>query len=298
MKPLKVIIPIPNRDFDPTEVSVTWKVLSEAGHQVEFATPDGKRGFSDPLMLSGEGLDPWAWIPGLRKLRFIGLFLRANRRGRRAYELLQRDTRFLHPKPYTDLLVCDYDALVLPGGHAQGMKPYLESDMLQAFVAAFFETIGDTTRHKPVAAICHGVLLVARSISPLTHRSVLYGRKTTALTWTLESSAWRLSKYLGRFWDPGYYRTYTESRGESLGYWSVEQEVKRALSSDADFLDVPQDAENHFSKASGLLRDHPGDARPAWVVRDGNYVSARWPGDVHTFASTFVSLLAEVHVDN
>ena len=26
---------------------------------------------------------------------------------------------------------------------------------------------------------------------------------------------------------------------------------------------------------------------PAWVVRDGNYVSARWPGDVFTFAQTF-----------
>jgi hypothetical protein len=28
-------------------------------------------------------------------------------------------------------------------------------------------------------------------------------------------------------------------------------------------------------------------------VRDGNYVSARWPGDVHTFAKTFVDVLAE-----
>ena len=33
-----------------------------------------------------------------------------------------------------------------------------------------------------------------------------------------------------------------------------------------------------------------GDSRPAWVVRDGNYVSARWPGDVHTFAHTFAQL--------
>jgi len=28
-------------------------------------------------------------------------------------------------------------------------------------------------------------------------------------------------------------------------------------------------------------------------VRDGNYVSARWPGDVNTFAKTFVEVLAE-----
>jgi hypothetical protein len=26
------------------------------------------------------------------------------------------------------------------------------------------------------------------------------------------------------------------------------------------------------------------DERPAFVVEDGNYLSARWPGDVHTLA--------------
>jgi hypothetical protein len=29
------------------------------------------------------------------------------------------------------------------------------------------------------------------------------------------------------------------------------------------------------------------------VVRDGNYVSARWPGDAHTFAKTFAAVLAD-----
>jgi len=29
------------------------------------------------------------------------------------------------------------------------------------------------------------------------------------------------------------------------------------------------------------------------VTRDGNYVSARWPGDVHCFATTFAAVLAE-----
>jgi hypothetical protein len=28
-------------------------------------------------------------------------------------------------------------------------------------------------------------------------------------------------------------------------------------------------------------------------VRDGLYVSARWPGDVHTFARTFCEVLAD-----
>jgi hypothetical protein len=29
-----------------------------------------------------------------------------------------------------------------------------------------------------------------------------------------------------------------------------------------------------------------------WVARDGNYISARWPGDAHTFAGTFADALA------
>jgi hypothetical protein len=33
------------------------------------------------------------------------------------------------------------------------------------------------------------------------------------------------------------------------------------------------------------------DETPAFVVRDRNYVSARWPGDVHTFAKTFAGML-------
>jgi hypothetical protein len=34
-----------------------------------------------------------------------------------------------------------------------------------------------------------------------------------------------------------------------------------------------------------MVRDTPTDSRPAFVVDDGNYVSARWPGDTHTFAT-------------
>ena len=42
---------------------------------------------------------------------------------------------------------------------------------------------------------------------------------------------------------------------------------------------------------SGATRDTWDDDRAAFVVRDGNYVSARWPRDVHTFARLFASVL-------
>ena len=41
-----------------------------------------------------------------------------------------------------------------------------------------------------------------------------------------------------------------------------------------------------FRQSSGLFRDQPDDTRCAFVVEDGAYVSARWPGDAHLFAQT------------
>jgi putative intracellular protease/amidase len=223
----------------------------------------------------------------LKKLRLFGLMLRADANARAAWRELERDADFRAPKPYGALRIEDYDALLLPGGHAKKVRAYLEDTALQSFVADFFDS------RKPVAAVCHGVVLAARSVSKATGKSVLHGRKTTALTWKLEKSAWDLTRFLARFWDPDYYRTYRESKAEPAGYWSVEQEIKRALAAPADFLDVPPDAPHHFLKASGLVRDSLDDARPAWVVRDGHYLSARWPGDVHTFGQQFAAMLAE-----
>jgi hypothetical protein len=51
-----VLIPIPSKDFDPTEVAVSWKVLKRLGHSVVFATPAGREGSANDIMLTGEGL--------------------------------------------------------------------------------------------------------------------------------------------------------------------------------------------------------------------------------------------------
>ena len=141
----------------------------------------------------------------------------------------------------------DYDALLLPGGHrARGMRQYLESPELQRIVLDFF------LKKKPVAAICHGVLLAARTIDPATGRSVLYGRRTTALTWALERSG-MIAGRIGRFWDPNYYRTYLEKPGQPTGYMSVQQEVTRSLAKESDFLDVPAGSSQFRVKTSGTV---------------------------------------------
>jgi putative intracellular protease/amidase len=281
----RVLMPLPARDFDPSEAAVSWRVLRDAGHRVHFATPDGKPAAADDIMLTGQGLDPWGAIPLLRKVPLVGLMLRANSDARLAYAQMVVDLDYVAPLRWDAVDVAEFDALLLPGGHrARGMREYLESDILQRHVVSFFES------EKSVAAICHGVLLAARSISPTTGHSVLYGYRTTALTWALENSAWSLAR-VTRFWDPDYYRTYLEEDGQPKGFMSVQQEVTRALARPEDFCDVPTDDPNHRRKTSGLARDTSDDSTPAFVVRDRNYVSARWPGDAHTFAKTFAAML-------
>jgi hypothetical protein len=129
------------------------------------------------------------------------------------------------------------------------------------------------------------VLLAARTVDPATGRSVLHGRKTTALTWAFERRAWQLTRFT-RFRDRDYYRTYTEEPGQPIGYMSVQSEVTRALAIPADFCDVVPGSPDWRTKTSGLARDSATDSRPAFVVDDGTYLSARWPGDTHTFAAT------------
>lgn len=245
-----VLMPLPARDFDPTESGVPWRLLRAAGHRVLFATPDGQPAQADPRMLDGAGLGPFK------------PFLVADRRGREAYSAMAADPGFRQPLRHDLVLATPFDALLLPGGHAPGMRDYLESPLLQALVAAAFAA------RKPVAAICHGVVLVARARGA-DGRPVLHGRRTTALLQTQELLAWRLT----RPWAGDYYRTYPVT---------VEAEVRAALASPGDFVRGP----------TPLLRDDAAHPGRGFIVRDGNYLSARWPGDAHRFARELLAMLA------
>jgi putative intracellular protease/amidase len=282
-----VLMPIPDMDFDPTEVAVSWQVLSSHGHSIVFGTENGRPAVADDIMVSGRGLDIWSKLPGLSRVVVVGRFLRADRDARTAYANMLRSEEYQHPVAWTDARLDDVDAVLLPGGHrARGMRSYIDSEILQGLVVDAFR------RGMLVAAICHGVLLAARSVDRSTGRSVLYGRETTALTWDLERRAWQIAR-ITRFWDPDYYRTYSERAGEPVGYMSVEAEVTRALEKPSDFCNVPKNSPHRRKQTSGMVRDTATDARPAFVVDDGTYISARWPGDTHTFASAVSAKLSE-----
>jgi putative intracellular protease/amidase len=275
-----VLVPIPDRDFDPTEVAVSWQVLSADGHRVVFTTESGSAATADDIMLTGRGLDVWSGLPLLGRATVIGRMLRANRDARDAYRQMLNSAEYRRPQSWSQSRLDGVDALLLPGGHrARGMRGYIDSEILHRLV------VDAVDRGITLAAICHGVLLAARSVDPATCRSVLYGHKTTALTWAFERRAWQLTRFT-RIGDRDYYRTYTEEPGQPAGYMSVQSEVTRALRDPADFCDVAAGTPDWRRKTSGLARDSACDSRPAFVVDDGDYVSARWPGDTHTFAAT------------
>jgi len=244
-----ILVPIPDTDFDPTETAVPWKILRAAGHALVFATPDGRRGQADPRMLTGAGLGVLAPL------------LRADANARAAYGELEGSREFSHPIAWAAIDSTAFQALLLPGGHAPGMRPYLESARLQATVIEFVE------QQKPIGAICHGVLVAARARR--AGRSVLFGKRSTGLTKLMELSAWAMTCA----WLGDYYRTYRQT---------VEDEVRAALARPGDFARGPL----------SLTRDSPQHLTAGFTVRDGAYLSARWPGDAHRFGTELSALLS------
>jgi putative intracellular protease/amidase len=241
-----VLFPLPDRDFDITEVAVPWKLLVEAGHEPVFATEAGATPACDPLLITGVVFGQLGARP--EPLAF--------------YRELEQAPAFRAPRRWSDCEPPAFDALFLAGGHAPGMRQYLDSELVQRLTATCFAA------GKPIAAICHGVLVAARAKQG-GERSVLHGRRTTCLPKYMERSA-----YLATFWRRGrYYRTYPAY---------VEEEVRAALARPEDFERGPRE----LSKRG--TRD---DDTHAFVVEDGAYLSGRWPGDAYLIAKKLIAKL-------
>src|ERR1700749_4917949 len=135
-----VLIPIPDRDFDPTEVAVSWQVLRAEGHRVVFATESGSPGVADDIMVTGRGLDLWSALPVLGAITIVGRMLGANKDARRAYQEMLASQEYQHPSSWAETTLDGIDALLLPGGHrARGMRSYIDSATLhRLLVDAFF----------------------------------------------------------------------------------------------------------------------------------------------------------------
>ncbi len=195
-----ILIPLPDHDFDPTETATPWRVCAERGWKTIFATENGQIAEADPRLLMG----------------FIRGPLGAGPVGLRDYRAMTQSAGYQKPIKYSDINVDDYDALLLAGGHAPGMKQFLESKTIQEKTVEFFK------QGKCVGAICHGVLVLARSIDPETGKSVIHNYKTTSLTKLLE-----MIGYASTFWLLGRrFRTYDTY---------VEDEVRAAVKDESQY---------------------------------------------------------------
>lgn len=242
----RVLVPLPDTDFDVTEVAVPWRLLRDAGHEVVIATERGVIPSADPRLLDGVIFGQLGAAPDACA----------------HYRELLAARELLTPIRWGDIVPTDFDALLLAGGHAPGMRQYLGSHDLQAKVAALWSL------DRPVGAICHGVLVLARAHD--AGGSVLRDSLTTCLPKYLERSA-----YLATAWKLGrYYRTYPAY---------VEDEVRAAL----------LDPARQFRRGPRTLghRGTATDDRGTFVVEDGRYVSARWPGDAYAFARALIARL-------
>lgn len=237
MRKPHVLIPLPDCDFDPTESATPWRVCAERGWRYTFATEHGKVAEADPRLLMG----------------FLRGPLGAGPMGLADYRRMTQTHEYERPVRYADIQVEEYDAIHLTGGHAPGMKQFLESKVLQGKVVAFFQ------QKKSVGAICHGLLVLARTIDPYTGKSVLYEYKTTSLTKLLE-----VIGYCSTFWLLGRrFRTYDAY---------VADEVKAAL-------------KNKSQYSSGLI-PFPH------VVVDRNLVTSRyWLFDAIPYAIKFAEIV-------
>ena len=247
----KILIPLPNYGVDPTEVAIPWKLLTEKGYSITFATPGGAVATPDLLMLHGRNLGIWRPL------------LKTRNDAVAACMDMQQVSAFRSPMPYHEVREIDFDALLLPGGHDKGVKEYLESSLLQGVVADFFKA------EKPVAAICHGVVLAARTIAADTGKSVIADYRTCCLLKSQELLAYQMT----RLWLKDYYLTYPGL--------TVEQEVKSVL----------DDSDQFEAGPTPSLRDDMTHLERGFTVRDRNYLSARWPGDAYRFSLDFVDMI-------
>jgi len=172
----KVLIAIPEFEYDPSETAIPWKSLSQANHDITFATPRGKNEGADPIMLTGNGLG------------IIKILLMADKNALNAYKQMEQSNSFKSPIAYSQIDPSNFDLLLLPGGHAKGVREYLESPILSEVVAHFFD------EGKPLGAVCHGALLPARCVNKSTGKTYLNDYKSTGLLKSQELAAWNMTR--------------------------------------------------------------------------------------------------------
>ena len=281
----RVLIPIPQRDFDPTEVAVSWEVLTRLGHEVVFATPVGETAAGDELMLTGRG--PRSVGVGAGTAKSGARRACPRRQRRRTHGVCSGCARARSSAPGPV-------GVGRAGGRGRtdpaGRPPCAGDARLPRERATAVARGGgvpprDARRRDLPRGAARGPQHRPEDleVGPLRppHHGLDVGAGANGMAGRPDQPL------LGSPLLPDLRRAPRPARG----YMSVQAEVTRALAAPEDFLDVDPSETDARRKRGGRSRDTLDDARPAFVVQDGNYTSARWPGDAHTFARRFAESL-------
>jgi putative intracellular protease/amidase len=248
----KAVILMADYGHDPTETAVAFTRWEAAGFDMAIATEHGKIPKCDSLMLYGM----------TQKL------LGATKAVVDLYHAMEKSSVMNNPLSWTDpaFSLDKYDVVFLPGGHDKGMQQIIDSTSLHSHLASYFPKTRKNVdgEKKVMVAICHGVMVLARTKIPGSDKSILHDVKTTTLPAFMEGSAfWGTRLFLG-----DYYKTYGAC-GES-----VEVSVRSAL-------DSPK---KQWCGSNGLT---------PFVVEDEqyNYVSARFPGDAEAMSDKVLKIV-------
>src|SRR5207253_48300 len=96
----RILMPLPNRDFEPTEAAIPWQLARAAGHDVVVATERGGSGSppaADPMQLEGLALGRFG----------------ASRAARAAYAELERSPGLREPVAWDAVDPAEFHALLL-----------------------------------------------------------------------------------------------------------------------------------------------------------------------------------------
>jgi putative intracellular protease/amidase len=114
---------------------------------------------------------------------------------------------------------------------------------------------------KLIGAICHGTLVLARTIDSQTGHSILYGHKVTSVPKSLDRLAFLLDSWFVK-------------HGYIMYSCCVADEVRSCLKHPEDFYKGP----------SVLV---------PYVVSNGNLITSRWFMGAELFASRFAEVLQQ-----
>jgi putative intracellular protease/amidase len=152
------------------------------------------------------------------------------------------------------------------------MNTMLRNPVLLSKVTEFFAA------KKPIGAVCHGTLALARAHLPNSDKSILHGRHVTGLPYYLEVQAYLLTHYLTSLSGPSYQLSTT---------WPnyVEDEIIAGVGPDGRYDAGPVDI------LAPLLPGTWDDHSHTFLVDDGQLLTARFWGDTYIFAQKFAEKL-------